>query len=391
MTASDPKVFISYRRRDAAGHAGRLYDAMAAQFQNHNVFMDVDMAPGVDFVERITQAVGACHVLVVVMGPRWANILDEEGHVRIAEREDFVRLEVETALRRADVTVIPVLVAGAQMPEPAGLPEGLRALTRRNALELSDMRWRYDVERLLDTLRKLLPGSAVPEPVPSPPIPPPVPPERAERPERVRPWFQLLLEGLLVAVVAVLAARGLGDAVRGERGDEKVSKIVYDIVWRAETWMLVGATLAVWLMLLRGERRGLVGRGLVGLIVGALAGGLAGAAYSVPANLIADLSKEQIHLISDISFAVLGGVLGAMIGAFWIPRRLLVGLAAGTVAGFLQHALWLNLGWHGRMASVAFECFVIVGAILGVLLAQDGLSASGAKRAGPRTTATGAG
>jgi len=151
-----PTVFITYRREETAAHAGRLYDAMVARFGEGNVFMDVDMAPGVDFVERITEAVAACQVLIVVMGPRWATVEDEQGRPRLADPEDFVRLEVETALRRPGVTPIPVLVAGARMPRREDLPPDVRALTRRNALELSDQRWRYDVGRLIRALDELL-------------------------------------------------------------------------------------------------------------------------------------------------------------------------------------------------------------------------------------------
>ena len=63
----EPKVFISYRREETAAYAGRLYDSMAATFGDRNVFMDVDLAPGIDFVDRITNAVSACHVLIVVL------------------------------------------------------------------------------------------------------------------------------------------------------------------------------------------------------------------------------------------------------------------------------------------------------------------------------------
>jgi hypothetical protein len=165
-----PKVFITYRREETAAHAGRLYDAMVARFGEGNVFMDVDMAPGVDFVERITEAVAACHVLIVVMGPRWATVQDEQGRARLADPEDFVRLEVETALRRPDVTPIPVLVAGARMPNREDLPPEVRAITRRNALELGDQRWRHDVGRLISTLDELLAEIPV---APSPPSPEP--------------------------------------------------------------------------------------------------------------------------------------------------------------------------------------------------------------------------
>jgi hypothetical protein len=155
-TVVQAKVFITYRREETAAHAGRLYDAMVAQYGERNVFMDVELAPGVDFIEQITGAVAACHVLIVVMGPRWATVENEDGTPRIADPDDFVRLEVETALQRPGVTPIPVLVAGARMPNRDDLPVGLRAITRRNALELSDQRWHYDVGRLITTLDELL-------------------------------------------------------------------------------------------------------------------------------------------------------------------------------------------------------------------------------------------
>jgi TIR domain len=149
------RVFISYRRQDSAAYAGRVYDAMVDRFGERKVFMDLDLAPGVDFVERITEAVSACQVLIEVIGPTWAGVKNDEGEVRIAAPEDFVRLELEIALKRPDVTVIPVLVAGAQMPDRRDLPPELEAIARRNALELSDRRWRYDVGQLLSALESL--------------------------------------------------------------------------------------------------------------------------------------------------------------------------------------------------------------------------------------------
>ena len=170
MTGSAPKLFISYRREETASHAGRLYDAMAARFGERNVFMDIELEPGIDFVDRITEVVGSCHVFLVIVGPTWATLSNGGGRPRITDKEDFVRLEVETALRRRDVRVIPLLVAGARMPHSDELPEELRALTRRNALELSDVRWRYDVGRLMGTLEKLVETGAVPGPAGANPI-----------------------------------------------------------------------------------------------------------------------------------------------------------------------------------------------------------------------------
>jgi hypothetical protein len=207
---------------------------MAARFGESNVFMDVDMEPGVDFVERITEAVGACRVLIIVIGPRWATLEDEQGRARLADPDDFVRLEVETALRRPDVTPIPVLVAGARMPNREDLPAELRPITRRNALELSDQRWRYDVGRLISTLDGLLervspagpapPESArqtAPTPVASDTSPARAPGRRrAARRWGARPvlFGALALAAIVVAVVVAAGGDG-GEGAQGEATD----------------------------------------------------------------------------------------------------------------------------------------------------------------------------
>ncbi len=51
-------IFISYRREESAGHAGRIYDHLRERFGRDRVFMDVTaIEPGVDFVETIDRAV----------------------------------------------------------------------------------------------------------------------------------------------------------------------------------------------------------------------------------------------------------------------------------------------------------------------------------------------
>jgi hypothetical protein len=87
-----PGIFISYRREDAPGHAGRLYDALVARFGDGQVFMDLDMELGVDFVEQINDAVGSCRLLVAVVGPRWATVEDAPGRRRLDDPADFVRV-----------------------------------------------------------------------------------------------------------------------------------------------------------------------------------------------------------------------------------------------------------------------------------------------------------
>jgi len=154
------RIFISYRRGDTSPHAGRLADRLVGEFGEERVFMDVDtIEPGADFVEYIEEAVGGCEVLIAVIGDDWLDSRDEHGNRRLEDPEDFVRLEVSAGLER-DIRVVPVLVERATMPRAHELPEPLRRLARRNALEISDLRWRHDVSRLVATIHKVLEGKA---------------------------------------------------------------------------------------------------------------------------------------------------------------------------------------------------------------------------------------
>ncbi len=148
------RIFISYRREDAAYPAGWLFDRLVDHFGTGQVFKDVDsIQPGDDFVEEITAAVGSCAVLLAVIGPRWLTVTGEEGQRRLDDPADFVRLEIEAAFGR-DVRVIPVLVDGARMPRIAELPTTLAQLARRQALELSPSRFGSDTTRLLGVLER---------------------------------------------------------------------------------------------------------------------------------------------------------------------------------------------------------------------------------------------
>lgn len=148
-----PSIFLSYRREDSAGHAGRLFDRLQERFGPENVFWDVSgsIAPGERFDDAIEQAVAACDALLVVIGYRWLEVRGEDGARRIDASDDFVRLEVSKALQRG-VRVIPVLVHGASLPRAEDLPAPLKSLAHHQAVELTDSRWDYDVSRLLEGL-----------------------------------------------------------------------------------------------------------------------------------------------------------------------------------------------------------------------------------------------
>src|SRR5918992_245014 len=189
-------VFINYRREDSAGHAGRLYDALSKRFGDDHVFMDVDaIEPGEDFTEVVEQKVGSCDVLIALIGRSWVTTTDREGRRRLHKPHDWVRQEIQTALERRDTRVIPALVQGAEMPAPDELPEPLRKLSNRNAVELRDARWGDDVGRLI----KHLEGLAGPRAQRSAPAA-----ETTQEPPRARP--RRLMPLLIGAGVLVLAA-----------------------------------------------------------------------------------------------------------------------------------------------------------------------------------------
>lgn len=149
-------VFISYRRQDEPNFAGRLYDRLVGRFGASGVFMDVDSIElGLDFVQVIDRFLAQCQVVVVVIGRNWLDVRDTAGRRRLDNPNDYVRLEIESALRR-EVRVIPILVEGAQVPEAGDLPPSLEPLARRNGVEMSHARFGSDADRLIDTLDRIL-------------------------------------------------------------------------------------------------------------------------------------------------------------------------------------------------------------------------------------------
>ena len=149
-------IFVSYRRSDSQGEAGRLFDDLVNHFSENSVFMDVStIEAGRDFRKAIEEAVTKCGVLLVMIGPEWLDAKDEHGTRRLDDPTDFVRVETASALKR-DIPVIPVLVRGAKMPPAEQLPGELKDLAYRNCIELTHTRWRSDIQLLTEALRRLL-------------------------------------------------------------------------------------------------------------------------------------------------------------------------------------------------------------------------------------------
>lgn len=178
---NEPRIFISYRHDDSGGYVGRLYNDLIKQFSKKNIFMDIDAIEfGDEFTRAIETTVNSCDVLLAVIGRDWLTIQDKENGVRrLDHSDDFVRYEIAIALKR-NIVVIPVLVQGATMPRSAELPDELKSLAVRQAIEFSDTRWDYDLKKLVGRLKRV----------------------NASEGTQIKPWQKI---GLAIAGVAILS------------------------------------------------------------------------------------------------------------------------------------------------------------------------------------------
>ena len=150
-----PKVFISYRRKDSAPFVGRIYERLARELGEKNIFYDIEDIPkGKNFKDILRQNVASCDVLLAMIGPQWSSITDANGNKRLFNEDDYVRYEVDTALRLPKVTVIPVLINDAEMPSKTDLPSVLYDLTALNAIKVrNDPDFRRDMDDLVKVIK----------------------------------------------------------------------------------------------------------------------------------------------------------------------------------------------------------------------------------------------
>ncbi|MBE9140144.1 SUMF1/EgtB/PvdO family nonheme iron enzyme [Nodosilinea sp. LEGE 07088] len=149
-------IFISYRRSNSTDITGRIYDRLAAHFGEASVFKDVDSIPfGVNFRHHLEQAVSYCPVLLAIIDPNWLEATDNRGRLKLANPSDWVRVEIETALKR-DRLVIPVLVGDAMLPNETELPDSLKALAyRQSAPVRCDPDFHRDLDRLIHRVEEV--------------------------------------------------------------------------------------------------------------------------------------------------------------------------------------------------------------------------------------------
>ena len=152
MPASRLRVFVSYRRSDSSGQAGRLHDRLAQRYGTASIFIDVDSVQyGADFRLQIENTLADADVVLIVIGPAWLAPTHIGAPPRLFDDGDLVRIEVVAALESGAV-VIPVLVGGASMPATTQVPPEISRLTHLHGFRLSDQRFHRDATDLLDLI-----------------------------------------------------------------------------------------------------------------------------------------------------------------------------------------------------------------------------------------------
>jgi hypothetical protein len=150
------RIFINYRRDDSSATAGRLHDRLVREFGKNSLFMDVDNMPaGIDFVTYLNSWVESCDLFLALIGPRWLDAKNAAGGRRLDDPEDYVTIEIAAALRR-EIPVVPVLADGARMPKSEELPEQLKPLVRRHAVEIRNAQFGRDADALVQKIREAL-------------------------------------------------------------------------------------------------------------------------------------------------------------------------------------------------------------------------------------------
>jgi hypothetical protein len=359
------RIFISYRREDSRGYAGRLQGDLSRRYSEEHVFRDVEIPPGADFGEYITGLVDKCNVVLAIIGPNWLDARDREGERRLDNPRDWVRLEIERALARENVDVIPVLVDGAKLPPSEEMPVALMPLRRLNAFELSDRRWDYDVGELGRYLDAVLQGTSA-----VPPSRTTTAPDTTTTTETVDHTGSAVLAAaavaLLTAFPADLIARNTVHRARLNR-DDLVT--VRDFVLQKGIFFgIVGAVAALVVGLLSRRSRDPLVSCLLGLGAGAVAGAVYAGAY---AGLT--LSAEG----SDTSSTAVGMIAaGAFLGwAFGAERRgsrleascagLAGGLLAAGAVGLLHPSLTTATG-HRLLAGICIALIVAAAGFVGL-------------------------
>jgi hypothetical protein len=318
-------IFISYRRDDAGGWAGRVRDRLHTDFPGVPIFMDVDaIGPGAKWREEIRKALQAADVFLAVLDRDFAKA-DSRGRRRLDEPNDPFRHELAAALTREDITVIPVLAGGATMPAAEELPADVAEITEHNALRVDNADWGTAAPRLVDAVRANLR---------TPPPPPPPPPRPRPRPDEDRGVEEKAEVAALLVALAGAALLVLGTVLRWDvlihpdfgGGD---APYLGTMIAPASFGVAVGAVYA----LLKAWRSG-GGALATGLLLGFAVGGVL--KY---ARLLGQDDPDHLGPSGALLLGLAGSVVLTCVATYWLAtKHVQKGNPGGVARRFLAAA-----------------------------------------------------
>jgi TIR domain/NB-ARC domain len=151
-------IFINYRKDDSQVAAALIDRELVDHFGNHQVFLDCRSIPlGSDFADELLGRLRACSVLLVIIGPHWLTLTDDQGTRRIDNPQDWIRREIAEALTFG-LRVVPVLIDKTKLPTEAELPQDIAELSRRQYVQL---RYRNTTADLAQLVKRVI--EAAPE------------------------------------------------------------------------------------------------------------------------------------------------------------------------------------------------------------------------------------
>lgn len=359
-------VFIGYRRADTGHAAGRLRDSLEAQ--GHEVWFDLDqIRKGVPYRTKITSALRECEVALILIGPQWVTVTGRDGGRRIDDPDDDVRMEVELALARPDLTLVPVLVDQAPMPRREEMPGDLRGICELNGAALTQETWPYCVKDLHEAIQ-----------------------HSARRGWRA--WGEALVVAAAAAVPGALlaAAHFLRTDNKHLSASENTLRLMAQ---RGALWALIMGPVIAWVALRRPGHRwgpalraGLLWGGLFGLL-GAFVHGVL--TYHLAAGTWAGWGVEGDNLkhvrsaTYALGVAITGAGIGALIGAAWNPqgvkRGLLAGMLTGGALGWFVHDVIHDKSTNAKILT---SILIAVG-VVGVTVATEWLTRALTTRGSP--------
>lgn len=147
-----PTVFVNYRRGDDAYAAAFLDDALSREFGPDRIFRAGRSIPaGQDYEHCIMKAIESASIVLVLMGPNWAESLKSGDR-----KNDWVSKEIAEAFERK-IPVVPILLSGASRIAEDYLPSDLAPLARLQYLRFDYRNTFQDLTHIANELRRAVP------------------------------------------------------------------------------------------------------------------------------------------------------------------------------------------------------------------------------------------